>query len=265
MFQYVNMYSNQRIRTALLVLPVTLLALAGCAPADSTTTADAHGGDPGASWSYEGDGAPEHWGALSDEYGTCSSGSEQSPVDLPAPKRGSALDITAAGAVAGLTADNGHTVQFTPDDGARTRVAGADLHLVQMHFHAGSEHTVTGEAAAAEFHFVHADDDGSLTVLGVLADQGRHNPAYESYVAGATAGAGRASTVDVDRMLPEGRSFATYTGSLTTPPCTEGVRWIVLEDRVELGADQLADLEAAHVENARPVQPLGDREVVHAL
>lgn len=255
-------------RCALLgAAPVLLLALAGCSTAsgpDAEAESD-HGGDAGSSWSYVGDGAPDHWGALADEYGTCSTGREQSPIDLPASVHGPALDIETDGPVRGLTADNGHTVQFTPDDGVTTRIAGDALHLVQMHFHAGSEHTVAGVAADAEFHFVHADDEGALTVVGVLAEEGDHNPAYESYLAGATAGSGRTSTVDVAAMLPAERSHHVYEGSLTTPPCTEGVRWIVLEDPVELGADQLADLEAAHVENARPIQPLGDRVIGHEL
>ncbi|WIE71974.1 carbonic anhydrase family protein [Curtobacterium sp. MCJR17_020] len=248
-------------RLPLLAAPAVLL-LAGCA-AGTPPEADPH--DAGTSWSYEGAGSPERWGALADEYGTCGTGERQSPIDLPAARGGADLDLVGSGAVRGLTADNGHTVQFTADDGASTTVAGEELDLVQMHFHAGSEHTVDGEPADAEFHFVHADDRGALTVVGVLAERGAHNPAYESYLAGATAGAGRESTVDVEAMLPASRSFATYEGSLTTPPCTEGVRWIVLEDPIELGADQLADLEAAHVENARPVQPLGDRTVRHTL
>lgn len=249
-------------RLPLLAAPAVLLVLAGCATGTPPET-DAH--DAGTSWSYEGVGSPEHWGALADEYRTCGTGERQSPIDLPAARGGADLDLVGSGAVRGLTADNGHTVQFTAGDGATTTIAGEDLDLVQMHFHAGSEHTVDGDPADAEFHFVHADDRGALTVVGVLAERGAHNPAYESYLAGATAGAGRESTVDIEAMLPEVRSFATYEGSLATPPCTEGVRWIVLEEPIELGADQLADLEAAHVENARPVQPLGDRTVRHTL
>ncbi|WIB77339.1 carbonic anhydrase family protein [Curtobacterium sp. MCPF17_002] len=272
------MFSSPRIAprratASLLVVPAALLVLAGCATApasdtDSGARADrAHGDDPGSSWAYSGAEGPEHWGGLSDAFGTCSSGSEQSPVDLPAARHGSALDLTAGGPVTGQTADNGHTVQFTAEDGAETRIGGDALQLVQMHFHAGSEHTVDGEAAAAEFHFVHADAEGGLTVVGVLADRGGHNTAYDSYIAGATAtaDAARKSTVDVGAMLPESRSYSTYAGSLTTPPCSEGVRWIVLEDRVELGSDQLADLEAAHDHNARPVQPLGERTVTNDL
>ncbi|ROP72429.1 carbonic anhydrase [Curtobacterium sp. PhB115] len=253
---------RNRSRLSLLAAPAVLLVLAGCTP-DAPSERTPH--DAGAAWSYAGEGAPDHWGGLANEYGTCDAGEQQSPVDLPAPARGAQLDLTASGAVHGLTADNGHTVQFTADDGATTTIDGTALDLVQMHFHAASEHTVDGAAAAAEFHFVHADRKGELTVVGVLAEVGAHNPAYESYVAGATAGAGRASTVDVESMLPASRSFATYEGSLTTPPCSEGVRWIVLEDPIELGADQIADLEAAHVENARPVQPLGDRVIGHEL
>lgn len=247
---------------SLLTFPVVLTTLAGCA---AGTTHQAAGHDAGAAWAYEGSGAPEHWGDLADEYRTCTTGEQQSPIDLPAPQGGAALDVDGSGPVRGVTADNGHTVQFTADDGATTVVGGAELDLVQVHFHAGSEHTRAGRDTAAEFHFVHASESGELTVLGVLAERGAHNPAYDDLIAGATAGAGRAGTVDVEAMLPAKRAFATYQGSLTTPPCTEGVRWIVLEQPVELGADQLADLEAAHVGNARPVQPLGDRTVQHAL
>ncbi|WP_144711531.1 carbonic anhydrase [Curtobacterium pusillum] len=247
---------------AFLVLPAALVAtLAGCSPATPETAPH----DPGSAWSYVGAEGPDSWGDLAEDYAPCSSGKRQSPIDLPAPERGAALDLIGTGPVRGVTADNGHTVQFTADDGATTTIGGDDLQLVQLHFHAGSEHTVRGEASAAEFHFVHADARGDLTVVGVLAERGRHNAAYDSYLAGATSGAGRASTVVVEAMLPESRSFVTYEGSLTTPPCTEGVRWIVLEEPIELGPDQLAALEAAHVENARPTQPTGDRTVRHEL
>jgi carbonic anhydrase len=253
---------TNRTAVPLLVLPLTLAVLVGCAAASPPETT-AHDAD--AAWAYEGEGAPAHWGDLAGEYRACASGEQQSPIDLPEPRGGAALDLVGPGPVRGITADNGHTVQFTADDGATTAIAGADLDLVQVHFHAGSEHTTAGEASAAEFHFVHVDERGALTVVGVLAERGAHNPAYDDLVAGATAGVGRASTVDVEAMLPAARAFATYQGSLTIPPCTEGVRWIVLERAVELGADQLADLEAAHIGNARPVQPLGDRTVRHAL
>ncbi len=251
-------------------MPAVLLALAGCAPgpaphAAATHPGDAHDAEHDAAWSYEGADGPERWGSLSPEYAACRTGHQQSPVDLPVVEGGAGLDVRTDGPVLGRTADNGHTVQFTADDGASTTIDGDDLHLVQVHFHAGSEHTVTGSRAAAEFHFVPADDDGELTVLAVLAECGADNPAYDDYVGGATAdrvaGSGERTAVDVAAMLHASRSYATYEGSLTTPPCTEGVRWIVLEDPVELGADQLAELEAAHDGNARPVQPLRGRHL----
>lgn len=246
---------------ALLLVSTGLLALTGCA-----ATADDHGGTAHPTWSYDGAGAPEHWGSLADQYEQCSTGVRQSPVDLPAPRRAGALDLRLPAApVTGTTADNGHTVQFTVDDGPVTVVAGAPHRLLQVHHHADSEHTVGGEPSAAEFHFVHADAAGDLLVLGVLAEVGAHNPAYEDYVAGATAGTGHETSADLAAMLPTERSFATYEGSLTTPPCTEGVRWVVFDDPVELGRDQLDELLAAHADNTRPVQELGERTVEHEL
>lgn len=245
---------------AVLLVPIGLVAVTGCA-----TAADDHDTAHPA-WSYGGAGAPEHWGSITDEYERCGTGTRQSPVDLPSPRRAGPLDLRLPdGPVTGTTADNGHTVQFTVDDAPVTVVAGAPHRLLQVHHHAGSEHTVGGERAAAEFHFVHADAAGDLLVLGVLAEVGAHNPAYEDHVAGATAGTGRETSVDLAAMLPAERSFATYEGSLTTPPCTEGVRWVVFDDPVELGRDQLDELLAAHADNARPVQELGDRRVEHEL
>lgn len=259
-YEYVNLGGMRSVhsRLPLLLAPAALLVLAGCAT-DSASVVPAH--DEGAVWSYDGASGPAHWGELADDDALFGTGVRQSPIDLPEADDGPELDLVGSGPVRGATADNGHTVQFTADDGASTTIDGDALDLVQMHFHAGSEHTVDGDRFAAEFHFVHADDRGALTVVGVLAERGAHNPAYDSYVAGATAGTGRESTVDVEAMLPDDRSFVTYDGSLTTPPCTEGVRWIVFEDPIELGADQLAALEAVHDHNARPVQPLGDRIV----
>jgi len=260
--------SSMRTKHILLTLlavpavPAVLLAGTGCA---ATPSDDGSGHTAGSAWSYRGDSGPGHWGELADAYRACGAGERQSPIDLPAPGGGDELDVVGPGPVDGVTADDGHTVQFTAADGARTTLAGEDLDLVQAHVHAASEHTVQGEASAAEFHFVHTDAAGRLTVVGVLAERGAHNPAYDAFVAGATGDAGRTSRLDVESMLPTSRSFATYEGSLTTPPCTEGVRWIVLEQPVELGHEQLAALEAAHEGTARPVQPLGDRDVRHTL
>jgi carbonic anhydrase len=143
-----TMSSHPRARRIpLLLAPAVFLLLAGCAtetastsaPSTSPVTTPSASGSAGphdAAWSYEGATAPGHWGSLAADYGTCSAGSQQSPIDLPAPVGGPALDLTSS-SVAGQTADNGHTVQFTADSGAVTTIDGEQLDLVQMHFHAG--------------------------------------------------------------------------------------------------------------------------------
>lgn len=250
------------------VLALSTLALAGCA-AQPTASHDAHDSTHAPSadhWDYHGDVGPSRWGDLSADNAACSAGTAQSPIDLPALGTGAPLDLELSDAVVdGTTADNGHTVQVTVGSGGPTVVDGAEYHLQQMHFHAGSEHTVEGEHAPVELHFVHADDDGNLLVIGAFGKVGAHNPAFDAYIEGADDEASaKTAKVDIAKMLPTERSYWSYDGSLTTPPCTEGVRWVVLATPIELGQDQIDELTDAHDHNFRPTQPLNDREVVSA-
>ena len=246
------------------VLPVvalSTLALAGCATQTATTAAPTPT-PTAAHWGYEGGDGPSHWAGLSDENAVCGAGQRQSPIDLPRLGSGAPIDLSVPDAVVeGTTADNGHTVQLTVGDGETTVVEGVDYHLQQMHFHAGSEHTVEGKRSPIELHFVHADGDGHLLVVGVFGRVGADNPAFDEYVRGAHGDAARLATVDLRKMLPAERSYWSYEGSLTTPPCTEGVRWVVLATPVELGQDQVDALTEAHEGNDRPTQPLNGRTV----
>lgn len=245
--------------SSFLIAPLLLVGLVGCTAssdratpspsAPSSTTADAH-------WSYEGADGPTRWGQLSDAYRECSVGEQQSPVDLPATAPAGGIDLTIDhGDLDETTADNGHTVQMTFGAGGSVVADGTSYALQQVHHHAGSEHTVAGEDHPVEFHFVHRSDAGELLVIGVFGTEGAHNDAYGSLVAQ------RAGTVDVGRMLPADTAHWTYEGSLTTPPCTEGVRWVVLTAPVELSEDQIEALEDAHDDNHRPVQPLNGRTI----
>lgn len=284
---------HRRTRTRVASVSVALfgvLTLAACAPADSsvqkaaptartspttppapTAPTSPSATDTGAAaevaphWSYRGADGPARWGSLSDEFRACSTGTAQSPIDLPAVEPGAPLDLTIEhGTVGEDTADTGHTVQMTFLEGETTRVDGVDYTLRQMHFHAESEHTVEGRHHPVEFHFVHADAAGNLMVIGVFGVRGASNSAYDAFVRGAASdhGDGIHPDVNVGALLPADHAHWSYDGSLTTPPCTEGVKWVVLSTPVELGADQLRRLRSAYDRNHRPTQPLDDRTVL---
>jgi carbonic anhydrase len=255
--------------TGILTTTVLLgLTLAGCASSSGGEAAPSQTATPSAStapahWTYEGEEGPEHWGELSTDYELCETGQEQSPIDLsgtsPVVEDELELDYDE---IQEHVVDTGHTFQLVADDAATVEYEGTEYSLVQMHYHDPSEHTVDGEAAPVEFHFVHADKDGNLLVVGVMGIEGAENAAYEAFIDATANGSEEevAGSVDLAAMVPADLRHFAYEGSLTTPPCSEGVQWIVMETPVELSAEQISDLEAAYGHNARPVQPLNDRE-----
>lgn len=267
--QDVAMHPRSRIPLLVAFAATSVVALTACgagsAPVSTRTPAASVGATPSpAHWGYEGVDDPAHWASLSSDYGTCAAGTAQSPIDLPALGHDAplSLDVT-SGDVDETTADNGHTVQLTAGSGETTVIDGTEYHLQQMHFHAPSEHTVEGERHPVELHFVHADADGKLAVVAVFARVGAHDPAFDPYIAGAVEGttSARTDAVDIGTMLPADRSYWSYEGSLTTPPCTEGVHWVVLATPIELGRGQIDALTAVHHDNDRPTQPLDGRTV----
>ncbi|HET7140503.1 MAG TPA: carbonic anhydrase family protein [Arthrobacter sp.] len=217
-------------------------------------------------WSYDGAEGPEHWGALSSDFGSCSSGSAQSPIDV---RGGSGLSqvplALAYSASEGEITDNGHTTELRALTAQGITVGGKQYAFKQMHFHTPSEHTLDGVRYEAEFHFVHQADDGGLAVVGILAKAGAANAAWARFTNGVPAAASgqkvAAGVVDFPALFPASLDHLAYDGSLTTPPCSEGVRWLLLQTPAELGAEQLSALRAAHAGNSRPVQPLNGRDV----
>jgi carbonic anhydrase len=249
-----------------------VVALCGCTSSTGTEPAPTFdvGSTPAPTpvhWTYDGEDGPDHWGELSADYETCEAGTEQSPVDL------SVADTTLSdeleldyGTVTEHVSDTGHTFQLNADADTGLTYQGTDYSLVQMHFHDPSEHTIDGVAAPVEFHFVNTDDDGHLLVISVMALEGAHNPHYEAFIDATTSRASGETTGEVDlaAMLPDSLQHFAYSGSLTTPPCTEGVQWIVMNTPVELDSAQIAELQGAYAHNSRPVQPLGDRTIGYA-
>ncbi|NQX10355.1 carbonic anhydrase family protein [Microbacteriaceae bacterium VKM Ac-2855] len=243
------------------------LLLAGCAsssetaataPAPTTIAEQTH-------WSYEGDSGPTSWGGLEDSFATCATGQRQSPIDIPfsttAPGPSLTLDSEPS---EGEVEDTGHTVQIGADgEASRVDYNGMTYSLAQMHVHTPSEHTIDGVAADAEFHFVHQSETGDRLVVGVLAVEGAASEAYDAFTenAGKIAGTDADTEIDFDvaAMLPATLDHFAYAGSLTTPPCSEGVQWIVLSTPIELSAEQLDEVDKAHPGNTRPAQLVGDR------
>jgi carbonic anhydrase len=232
----------------------------------------ARAGEVAVHWGYDGHGAPTQWATLSPEYAECARGTRQSPVDLPVsagtdvavepPARMEvfhhehALDI----------ANNGHTVAVTYDDGDQLIVGDTVYRLEQYHFHAPSEHTIGGEHFPLELHLVHRSADGRLAVLGVMLEHGSHNARYDAVVNHLPPAPGAKThmehvNIDIDALLPASRSAFSYVGSLTTPPCTEGVRWLVLRTPVGIDKGQIMQLAEVLHHNSRPTQALHGRRL----
>lgn len=215
-------------------------------------------------WSYEGEDGPTHWSALSSDYGVCSLGIEQSPIDLRDAK------ITRIGPFAmhyattsGRVLNNGHTIQVNCAPGTHTEILGTSYELVQFHFHHPSEHLLAGKQFDLECHFVHRSPAGGLAVVGVLIKPGVENAALQSVwqAMPTTEGPERpiAAPLNVAGLLPKERTYFRYSGSLTTPPCAEGVLWTVFKSPISASAEQIRRFAALFPGNARPVLPVNRR------
>jgi len=220
----------------------------------------------GAHWGYEGKTGPEHWGAMSEKFKACSEGKTQSPVDIKGAKGTSQNKLVLHyGDTKINILNNGHSIQVNYDKGSYITVNGKRYDLAQFHFHGPSEHTVNGKHSPMEMHLVHTSKDGGFAVVGVLIEKGDKNKAFSGVWKDLPEEAGDketlSATVNVKDLLPADKAFYNYTGSFTTPPCTEGVAWFMMKDTVKLSGKQLkAFREIMHGDN-RPVQPLNGRVI----
>ena len=218
-------------------------------------------------WGYAGEIGPEHWGCLSADYSLCSAGVEQSPVDLVGYVSGGTEPVTFDYTTAAVQArNNGHTVYLDFDPGSGVSVGGRRYELLGVHFHSPGEHLLDGEAFAAELHLVHQDSDGNLAVVGLLFRMGNPSLLVEDLL-----GLAPATGVEADigggpsaaEYVPQDSGYYGYAGSLTTPPCSEGVRWMVMQGIGTVSEDQVEILQSlTHGPNNRPPQPIGDRRIV---
>ena len=219
-------------------------------------------------WGYTGIGAPQYWGDLKEDYVLCKEGSQQSPIDISAATIASLPSIQVDYQPAPLDIlNNGHAIQVNYAAGSSITVAGKNYKLLQFHFHSPSEHTIGGKAHDMVAHLVHKADDGQLAVIGVMIDGGGAENAFISKLWSAFPSAsGDHNTpegveVNVADLLPKDLNHFNYSGSLTTPPCSEGVNWFVLSAPIQVSDAQLKQFRSSIFHDARPVQPVNGRVV----
>ena len=235
-------------------------------PSDRQHTAKGH--SAGHAWSYEGSTGPGHWGELKPEFRIAKEGREQSPIDLHdeiSSSDNQPLVINYSPCPLEIL-NNGHTIQVNVPEGNTLRVGEKEYQLLQFHFHTPSEHTRDGEHYPLEAHFVHKDAEGHLSVVGVFVKKGSRNATLEKIWAHMPATEQGPDvipdvTIAPGDLLPGDRGYFTYAGSLTTPPCTEGVQWFVLVEPVEASSEQIEKFAKIFHHNNRPTQPLFDRIV----
>ena len=228
---------------------------------------DGHAGS--AVWTYSGSTGPEYWGSLSPDYAVCTNGRMQSPIDIvdAFPAKGPDLIFNYKPSPLRIV-NNGHTVQVNYGPGSVLTVAGKPFGLLQFHFHAPSEHAIAGSPAPMEVHFVHGDADGSLAVVGVMMQAGRRNQPLAPVFANMPDEAGPEveiadTAIDASAMLPSGSgAYFHYKGSLTTPPCSQGVHWFVMANAIEVSTEQIGRFEGISAPNSRPLQGLNDRLLI---
>jgi len=219
-------------------------------------------------WSYHGENGPDHWASEDSAFATCGIGKHQSPIniekavvkDLPDLKfdyKDVALKVT----------DTGHSFQVNAANGSGGFMVGDDQYdLLQVHFHEPSEERVDGKQFAMVAHIVHKNAKGELAVVAVLIRAGKTSEflkaVFDHFPAkGATEKVVEGQTVNLGKLLPEHHGYYTFTGSLTTPPCSENVRWFVLKTPIEASAAQIKEFKARYTHNNRPTQPLNDRVI----
>jgi carbonic anhydrase len=238
-------------------------ALAALAPA--ALAAEEHH-DAAHAWTYSGDSGPTHWGDMNAEFATCTLGQHQSPIDIRGAAKADLPPIQFDYRDAPLKiVNNGHTIMITVAPGSSITVGGKRFDLVQFHFHHPSEEKVDGKQFDMVAHLVHKDAEGHLAVVGVLLKAGgADNALLEQLWDHLPAKVGGENTVasesvNAKSLLPAQSGYYTFDGSLTTPPCSEGVTWFVMKQPLGVSAKDVERFAAVYPDNARPVQPVNGR------
>ena len=243
------------------VLTVGALLAMAIIPAQAAEEKSAH-----PHWSYTGKTNPAHWSELDEANSACKLSKEQSPINIVSAKATKAalapLEFNYAAGSAEVV-NNGHTMQVNLPQGSTLKAGDTTANLLQFHFHTPSEEKINGVRYPMVAHFVHKTADGKLSVVAVLFKEGKANATLAPVFAALPAEGKNAELAKFDpaAILPADHHYYKFTGSLTTPPCSDGVQWQVLKQPVELSKAQLAAFHHFYKMNARPVQPLYGRLV----
>jgi carbonic anhydrase len=218
-------------------------------------------------WGYSGESGPEHWGDLKREYHMCKEGKNQSPIDIT-----SAIEIKNSPLLLSYENAgedflyNGHALQVNYDKGSSFSVDGHVFELKQFHFHTPSENTIDGKHFPMEAHLVHTDKSGNLAVIALMFKEGKNNPLIDELLKVLPKKTGEDNrlpkSVNVADLVPKDGDYYRFNGSLTTPPCSEGVLWLVMKKPIEASKEQIELFSKVMGKNNRPVQPLNARVVL---
>ena len=219
-------------------------------------------------WGYKGQEKPENWGKLSPEYSTCENGKNQSPINIDHVLKTQHENLTFSFETGKQEiVNNGHTIQVNVTGNNQLILDEQIFTLQQFHFHTPSENTIKGKHYPMEAHFVYKNKAGELTVVALMFNNGEANPeiakAWQQMPAEVNNKIILDKAVDINTLFPKKLDYYRFSGSLTTPPCTEGVRWIVLEQAVTASDEQIQKFHSImHHNNNRPVQSLNGRVIV---
>ncbi|MCY7314275.1 MAG: carbonic anhydrase family protein [Rubrivivax sp.] len=226
-------------------------------------------GNSQAAWAYQGAAGPQTWGGLKPEFNLCGNGQRQSPIDI---RGGLAVDLDPINfdyqAARFGVIDNGYTVQANIAPGSSIELGGKRFELVQFHFHRPSEERIDGRQFEMSLHLVHKDAQGRLAVVAVLLDKGPPQPAVQRVWNNLPLEKGEDLAarlpLDLAALLPTDRRYFTYMGSMTTPPCSEGVQWVVMRQPVTMSLEQIELFARIYPMNARPLQQAAGRRILQS-
>lgn len=220
-------------------------------------------------WTYSGATGPAKWAKLEKNFASCAAGKTQSPIDIPdaEARKGDLSPLLFDYRPSPLRIiDNGHTIEINYAPGSSISVEGKHFELVQFHFHKPSEQKISGKSHDMELHLVHQSKDGKLAVVAVMLDEGKENALIKTLWANLPQVREKENVVDSVKinaidLLPRDKGYYAFVGSLTTPPCSEDVKWYVLKTPTTISADEIARFAKSYPMNARPVQELNGRDI----
>jgi len=218
-------------------------------------------------WGYDGKEGPEHWGKLSEEFSMCSAGSTQSPIDIEESLDANLKPLKLLQKFpAKEILQTNHSIQLNFRDGNIVAIDNITFKLKQANFHTPSEHSIQGKSFPLEAQFLHSDIKGNTAIVAVLFREGRPNPGLEKVLKQLPNESNKAVTLKsrllASEMMPSNQDYYRFSGSLTSPPCTEGIRWILIKTPMTASKEQIDALAALTQHNNRPLQALNGRLIV---